>query len=206
MAYTPPVFNVLADVWFAGHTPADHPPDEENQVCQLYVISRPSIDVQPDAIELWTPPILIRLPVGSGAAWEAGQIWEVQAESGFYYRSRWKERVHFGFPNAYYVVLVDQCDSHGCPILRDVVPPICPETETITGVGNALLEIEIVPEGIGHVVGGGGGEIHGDGFGTLHLQIDPLGAGENIGSEHSGDGSGLALLEVIPDGSGTLVP
>jgi len=120
MAYTTPVFNVPVDVWDAGHFPASDAPDFENVTTQFYVYSRVSFDVQPCELELYQPPIQIRMPVATAAIWVSGQVFEAPAESGRYYRARFKERVHLGFVNEYLVVYVVQCDAEGKPIARDI--------------------------------------------------------------------------------------
>jgi len=120
MAYTLPVFNVPIDVWDAGHTPAVDDPDFENVNVQFYVYSRVSFDVMPCDLELYQPPIQIRMPASTSAIWVSGQIFEAPAESGRYYKARFKERVHMGFPNEYLVVYVAQCQSDGAAIARDI--------------------------------------------------------------------------------------
>lgn len=120
MAYTVPNFNVFADVWSTGHVPSEDDPDFENLTVQFYIYSRVSFDVQPCELELYQPPIQIRIPVAAPIPWAAGQVFEVPAESGRYYRARFKERVHIGFPNEYLVVVVSQCGADGIPVLRDI--------------------------------------------------------------------------------------
>lgn len=120
MAYTTPNFNLLVDVWDAGNVPADDDPDFENVTMQLYVYSRVSFDVQPCELELYQPPIQLRMPVSVLAIWTSGQVFECPAESGRYYRARFKEKIHQGFPNEYLVAYVVQCDDTGAPIARDI--------------------------------------------------------------------------------------
>jgi len=135
MAYTLPEFNVLIDVWDSGNLPADDPPDFENVTVQFYVYSRVSFDVQPCNLELYQPPIQIRLPVSTSAIWVSSQIYEVPAESGRYYRARFKERVHLGFPNEYLVVYVVQCQDDGLVIARDIEGAVTcnPSQEALEG-------------------------------------------------------------------------
>jgi len=120
MAYTLPVFNVTMDVWDAGHVPSVDDPDFEGVALQFYVYSRVSFDVQPCELELYQPPIQLRLPVSSLAIWSSGQVFECPPESGRYYRARFKERVHLGFVNEYLVVYVAQCNDAGQLLARDI--------------------------------------------------------------------------------------
>lgn len=149
MAYTLPVFNLFADVWSAGHVPSADDPDFENLTCQFYVYSRVSFDIQPCELELYQPPIQIRIPVAGLTPWVDGQIFEVPAESGRYYRARFKERLHQGFINEYLVAYVVQCDADGAPIARDIeFAEACtmpPPTETIdaSGVPAPAMDMEV---------------------------------------------------------------
>lgn len=151
MAYTVPNFNVLVDVWDAGAVPADDDPDYENVTCQFYVYSRVSFDVQPCELELYTPAIQVRMPVSTAAIWASGQIFECPAESARYYRARFKERVHLGFPNEYLVVYVVQCNSEGWPLIRDVegAAPCPPPGEGVQGSGEDEFDVTFESEGTG---------------------------------------------------------
>jgi len=120
MAYEVPRFNLLADVWNAGHTPAIDDPDEENVPCQFYLYSRGTFSVDPCQLELYVPPIWLRFPSDRAAVVSAGQVFEVEPESGRYFRARFKEIMHYGFPNQYLIVVVVQCGSDGIPILHDI--------------------------------------------------------------------------------------
>jgi len=151
MAYTVPDFNLLMDVWNAGKIPAADLPDSENVPVQFYLYSRGSFDIQPCELELYTPPIWLRLPVAENAVWIAGQVFECPAESGRYYRARFKEIMHQGFPNQYLVTVVVQCNEFGIPLIRDIefAVPCADPPEELTGEGGGEAEISSA------VVGGG---------------------------------------------------
>jgi len=152
MAYTVPVFNVPIDVWDAGHVPDDDVPDFENVTVQFYVYSRVSFDVQPCELELYNPPIQIGFPVSTLAIWVSGQVFEVPAESGRYYRARFKEKLHLGFPNEYLVAYVVQCNGAGAPLIRDIeFAEPCPEEEVAEGEGELTLSLSLALEGEGTV-------------------------------------------------------
>ncbi len=173
--YTPPVFNVLADIWYADHVPASSPPDEENQQVQFYIYSRHGLNIEPGQQELWVPPIYIRLPAAANDIWVSAQIVECPAESGRYYRARWKDIYHLGFPNQYLVILVEQCDDEGNHINRDVGPghPI------IEGGGLGRLDLQFEAFGVA-THGGGGGTVHtADGSGDVTITFLGAGVGTN---------------------------
>jgi len=146
--FTVPVFNILCDVWNAGKTPAADAPDTENVPCQFYVNSRGTFDVQPCEIEVYTPPLWVRLPIDQIGVWEAGQIFEVASESGRYYRARFKERMHYGFSNQYLIVVVVQCNAAGEPLIRDIENAVpCPATPTEDGEGSFSVPVAIEASG-----------------------------------------------------------
>jgi hypothetical protein len=152
MAYTVPQFNLLCDIWNAGHVPSVDDPDAENVPCQFYLYSRGTFDVQPCELELYTPTIWIRLPIGETANFVSGQVFECPAESGRYYRARFKERMHQGFPNEYLIVVVVQCTEDGVPMIRDIenAEP-CGEPPGPEGEGEATLTITLNADGEGEV-------------------------------------------------------
>lgn len=112
MPYTPPNFNLLADAWTAGHTPAADPPDILSIPCQTYVASRLSTDQVAGTPTLYTPVIIIRQPTGVYSPL-VGDIYEVTPGSGDFYKVRWSQVYHLGFTNQYLGVLVEQCDGTG---------------------------------------------------------------------------------------------
>jgi len=171
MAYTVPQFNILVDVWDAGHVPDDDAPDFENVTGQLYVYSRVSFDVQPCDLELYQPALQLRLPLDVLAIWVSSQVYEIPAESGRYYRARFKERVHIGFPNEYLVAYVVQCNGAGVAIARDIEFAVeCPEGGGGTGEGEMAFACAIECEAEG-TVGSTPPEIQGDGVMTFDVQM-----------------------------------
>ena len=118
MAYRPPTFNLECNVWVGTDTPADNPPTYLAIPCQKYVTSKGQWPIDLFNQRWYIPPIYLRLPIDSGSAWVDGQIFELPAPSGQYYLARWKEVVHQGFPNQYFVVIIEQCDALGQPEYR----------------------------------------------------------------------------------------
>jgi hypothetical protein len=152
MAFTVPIFNIFCDVWNSGHTPFADAPDAENVPCQFYVNSRGTFDVQPCEIEVYTPPLWVRLPIDQIGVWASGQIFEVASESGRYYRARFKDRMHYGFPNQYLFVVVVQCTNEGIPLIRDIegAEP-CTDVGPVHGGGESTVSIDSGAEGEGTV-------------------------------------------------------
>lgn len=120
MAFTPPVFNLLADIWFCGNKPADGDPDFENQECQLYLPSRVVFAIDRSTHNYFVSGIHVRIPFASSVNWASTNILEIPAESGRYFLAQFKEVMHQGFPNQYLVIVCLQCDENGDPIFRDV--------------------------------------------------------------------------------------
>jgi len=104
MAFTVPVFNITVNIWHAGNAPPD-PPDL-SPLAQLYIPSRGLLDIQPGEDELWQPPIYLRVAVGTDLRHQ--DIVEAAAGDGWFYRTRWVERMHRGFPNEYFVGILEQ--------------------------------------------------------------------------------------------------
>jgi len=202
MAYTVPNFNVFADVWSTGHVPADDDPDFENLTVQLYIYSRVSFDVQPCELELYQPPIQIRIPRQAPIPWVNGQVFEVPAESGRYYRARFKERVHIGFPNEYLVVVVVQCGSDGIPVLRDIegAEPCggpSPSVHNANGSGGVDAALSANATAVRNPTGGvhnaiGSGEIEGN--------VEGEGEADRQTSFHEAIGSGAVAGSVAGEG------
>lgn len=173
MAFTVPVFNILCDVWNAGKTPAADPPDTENVPCQFYVNSRGTFDVQPCELEVYTPPLWVRLPIDQIGIWEAGQIFEVASESGRYYRARFKERMHYGFSNQYLIIVVVQCNSLGIPLIRDIENAVpCEGSDVHDGEASELWTVSVEVTAEGTVAGGGGGDAAGELAGEWLVDMD----------------------------------
>lgn len=140
MAYQPPIFNLLANIWDCQF-PDDGDADWLGVPCQKYIRSRMSLDtLPPDAgnwFRQWAPPIQLRFPRQHAAFTDIPATWdhvitEVPAGSGQFYRTRWQEIQHQGFPNEYAIILADACDSQGRALLppgatlpTDVAPDVC---------------------------------------------------------------------------------
>jgi len=150
MSYTVPVFNLFTDVWFAGKTPAVDLPDVENLPTQKYLYSRMVWDVQPCELEEYTPPILIRIPFTDINTWRSAQVFECPAESGQYYRARFKETMHEGFSNQYLVAVVVQCDDAGVPLIRDIENAE-PCGDTATGAATVAVAISVAVDSAGTI-------------------------------------------------------
>lgn len=169
MAYTVPQFNVAVDVWYTGHRPATDGPDAENVPCQFYLYSRFSLDIQPCELELYQPPIFIRLPTSESANWQNGQIFECPPESGRYFRARFKERMHLGFPNEYLVVVCIQCNADGEAFLRNIEGAIaCNPGDEPGGEGAATVVVGVTATGEA-TTSGGGGSAAGVGDAVIHV-------------------------------------
>jgi len=141
MAYQPPVFNLVCNIWDCNW-PEDADPDYTDVPCQKYIRSRMSLDVSPQAADgfwrVYTPPIQLRFPRNHEAFTGPPALWphncfEVPAGSGQYYRAYWQEVQHQGFPNEYAIILVNPCTAAGLaigPPLAEyglgTTPDICP--------------------------------------------------------------------------------
>lgn len=165
MAYTPPNFNLTCDIWIAGNNPDEDPADFEGVACQLYLYSRGVWPIHPCELELYVPPIYLRFPVSVEAQWRAGQVFEVPVASGDYYRAKFKETMHSGFPNEYFVAVCVQCNGAGLPLLRDIENAVpCEAPDSIDGEGEEEMEFGVFAEGEGEVtsppsdIEGGGSE------------------------------------------------
>jgi hypothetical protein len=202
MAYTLPVFNVPVDVWSTGHVPSVDAPDFENVATQPYIYSRVSFDVHQCELELYLPALQLRQPLSAIVAWQAGQVFEVPAESGRYYRARIKERVHMGFSNEYLVIFVVQCNADGVPVLRDIegAEPCggpTPGEHDATGVGP--IEGEILSNASAERIPSGG--MH-NATGTGSIEGDVEGIGEANRSSTFHQATGEANIEGTVAGEG----
>lgn len=99
-----PVFNLSANIWRAA-TPTTDPPDVVS-VAQLYFNTRGLFDITPTVDTEWEPPIYLRVPAGTDIR-HNDQV-EVADGDGWFYRVRWFDRVHRGFPNEYLVAVLEQ--------------------------------------------------------------------------------------------------
>jgi len=107
-----PVFNLRMSVWTGGHTPSADPADATDIPCQLYVLSKLATEMRPSFPDLYNPPIMIREQLGVYSP-VVGDIFEVATGDADYYKARWVQVFHKGFPNAYIGVLVEQCQADG---------------------------------------------------------------------------------------------
>lgn len=125
-SYTPPVFNLICDVWIDGAYPAVSAfPDYTSVPCQKYIPSRIFLDVTPGQWDLWVPPVVVRVPgsapgVGDAPITNWGVI-ECPSGSTHFYRVRWCERMHEGFPNEYVILVCEQVQADLTP-LAPVIP------------------------------------------------------------------------------------
>lgn len=203
MAYTLPIFNVATKVWNVGNTPDDGPADFTGVLVQFYIYSRVSFDVQPCDLELYQPPIGIRMPIASSAVWSSGQIWEVPEDSGFYYRARFKDRVHLNFPNEYNVVYVVQCGSDGIPILRDIEgaePCGGPEPTEHEAVGSGPITGDVSSNG-GAIRNPFGVTHNADGIGEIEGDVEGDGEANRSTPNKTASGSGSITGNVDGEGA-----
>jgi len=134
MGYVLPQFNLLARVWYVPRRFSSGAPDAVDVPCQLYVYSRPLMDVQYGEKTLWVPPVTLRLPKEKVGTWAQMGLVECPSGSERYYLTRWKEWMHLGFPNEYLIAMVDQCTAEGDPVARYVTYPLpaAPTTSSTT--------------------------------------------------------------------------
>lgn len=169
MAFSPPQFNVLADVWYCGHAPATHVPDAENLTVQLYINSRAPFSIDDPFFQVFDyPATFVRIPASADATWKSAHILEIPAESGRYYKARWKDIMHLGFPNEYRAISVAQCDAEGTPISRDVCGPH-------PGGGDMSLTVQVSAAGVG--VNSSGPTNFGTGLMQVEVTLEADGAG-----------------------------
>lgn len=114
MPFTLPNFNVACFVWRPPNLPPN-PPDL-NTACQLYVNSRGLLDIQPGLNDIWVPPVYLRVPAGTDIA--PDDVVECNSASGHWYKIRWVERMHLGFPNEYLVGILEQTSNPTPPAAR----------------------------------------------------------------------------------------
>lgn len=127
MAFTKPVFNLIANVWQCN-TPISAAPDWTGLPCQKYIASRLFLDVTPPYYENWwaewVPPVQIRFArdtfpfTAPWFDWVFSYV-ECPEDSGQYYKVTWREIQHQGFPNEYGLLICAQCTAEG----KAVAPP-----------------------------------------------------------------------------------
>lgn len=118
MPFNLPTFNLSANVWTGTNLPSGGPFDVGGVACQLYVNTRGLLDITPAAWDTWVPPVWIRVPIADFDV--SYSIWEIPAGTTRYYRVRWRQRVHEGFPNEYGAYLAEQCLDDGTPVLPEL--------------------------------------------------------------------------------------
>ena len=118
--YTLPTFNLTANIWRDTSSVLD-PPDVVSPA-QLYVNSRMVIPLTPGDDAVYVPCVLLRVPKGTDLQ-EDDQV-QVDAADFWFYRCRWVERVHRGFPNEYFVGILEHPGGS---------PPVSEGIETETG-------------------------------------------------------------------------
>lgn len=198
MAISLPVFNCLGDVWAIGRVPDDGAPDFSGVACQFYVPPRGLFDVQPGELELWIPPTYVRTPVAAIVAWKAAGVWEIPPGSGRFFSVRWKEIVHMNFPNEYHTTVVEQCDSAGNPIFRDVTPPVVPTVHNATGAGAVGVDLtsaavaQRIPPPETH---------NATGEGEITVDLEGIGSAEREASFHSASGTGGIFADASGEGA-----
>lgn len=104
MPYSLPQFNLYVKLW----RDTDQWPGDPTDFFfgQLYLTSRPLLDVTPGDPAAWCPPIYLRLPPLSDIR-PQDQV-EVPADTERLYLVRWVDDVHKGFENEYRVALLEQ--------------------------------------------------------------------------------------------------
>jgi hypothetical protein len=178
MAYSLPQFNLLCRVWNSGNNPALGAHDVEDQPCQFYLYSRGVFDVQPCDLELYQPPIYLRFPVEAAVVVSEGQVFEVPKESGRYFRARFKEVMHYGFPNEYLIAIVVQCNAEGVPFLHDIEnaePCVPSEPGPNAASGSGSIDGQLVANAAAQRGAGGTGEHNGQGQGIIGGSIEGTG-------------------------------
>jgi len=115
------------------------------------------------------------MPTSETSVFVSGQVFEVPAESGRYYRARFKERMHQGFPNEYLIVVVVQCNNAGVPLIRDIesAEP-CTGAESVDGAGSVEVTVDAEAAGAGTVETP---EVDPEGAGDVVWFVDPQVAG-----------------------------
>lgn len=119
-----PVFNRVMSYWGPGLFPATDFPSGNRHV-QLYVLSRPTVDVQqedviaPPAAVSWVPGVYVRVDrlfLSDFPPPYVSMIWQDAIgpdELSVQWRCVWWEVMHLGFPNEYVVMQCVQCDGFG---------------------------------------------------------------------------------------------
>jgi len=130
MSYRLPTFNLTMNVWASGsgYPPNAGPPDYSGKPCQKYIHSRVYTDTSPGTWAEWVPAIVLRYPIDADfyPPYINSSVSYIECPAGelAYYRVRWVEIMHQGFPNEYWAAVCEQCFIDGSPW----VPPVAQST------------------------------------------------------------------------------
>lgn len=116
IVYTPPNFNVSANVWLPPAIPSSSGPTFTAVACQFYTYSRtPQLLLHP-ATGRWLPAIIIRIPFTFPALLPPDTIFTSTVatnQGNFYYKVQYALHLHVGFPNQYFSLFCLQCNQNG---------------------------------------------------------------------------------------------
>jgi hypothetical protein len=127
MAIRLPEFNITCDIW----RPPDAPPGPAtftNVACQLYIYSRTSTDIKPTVLDTYQPTIMLRVPMGTDL--QVDDVVEAASGDGWFYTVRFTDRMHRGFPNEYFMGILEQqttAPPSGSSIITEGSDPITTE-------------------------------------------------------------------------------
>ncbi len=111
MAFQPPVFNLICDLWNNGNTPLLGAADFPLVPCQLYVLSKPDAprDSSGSIATLQQPVVVIRLPADN---WPDNIDFAVVTDGigSYTYAVHGSGPVHLGFPNQYFALYCQPAD------------------------------------------------------------------------------------------------
>lgn len=116
MSFPIPVFNLVANVWNAGLTPAANPPSAAGVVCALYASPH-----NPNYFRFGNPgggPIfsgfasLAKFPVGL-LVFAQGSIIQPDTSEATYYIVVYDQRFYWGFPQAFHGAWCVPCSAAG---------------------------------------------------------------------------------------------
>lgn len=110
--YRVPEFNLLCFAFSPGQLPGVDVPKMFDVPCQLYLHSKADIDVTQGNFNAWVPPIYLRFP---RTYTDIKRDWICKIDGYFelYYKVRWAEHMHLGFPNQYWQAQCEQCTVEG---------------------------------------------------------------------------------------------
>jgi hypothetical protein len=119
MAFTVPVFNIAVKMWRLPNAPPAAATSTFN--AQLYFTPRPNYPITPASNTQFQPPIYLRCAMGTDV--KPGDVIEAASGDGWYYRVRWVDRCHRGFPNEYLACLLEQGNNLTPPGPGPFPPP-----------------------------------------------------------------------------------